>query len=132
MPKLPEGTLVVVADGEKARWFRNVGDDNALQLRQEALMDAHDMFLQGPSGAAPPEQTLQQTDEASFAKQVATKLNEGALQHEYADLVLVADPHTLGQMRPQLHKETLARLRGEVAKTLTNSPLEDITSALSS
>ena len=57
MPKLPEGTLVVVADGEKARWFRNVGDDNALQLRQEALMDAHDMFLQGPSGAAPPEQT---------------------------------------------------------------------------
>lgn len=132
MPKLPEGTLVVVADGEKARWFRNVGDDNALQLRQEALMDAHDMFLQGPSGAAPPEQTLQQTDEASFAKQVATKLNEGALQHEYADLVLVADPQTLGQMRPQLHKETLARLRGEVAKTLTNSPLEDITSALSS
>ena len=132
MPKLPEGTLVVVADGEKARWFRNVGDDNALQLRQEALMDAHDMFLQGPSGAAPPEQTLQQTDEASFAKQVATKLNEGALQHEYADLVLVADPQTLGQMRPQLHKETLARLRGEVAKTLTNSPLEDITRALSS
>ncbi len=132
MPKLPEGTLVVVADGEKARWFRNVGDGQALQLRQEAMMDAHDMFLQGPSGAAPPEQTLQQTDEASFAKQVVHKLNEGALHDAYADLVLVADPQTLGQMRPQLHKETLARLRGEVAKTLTNSPLEDITRALSS
>lgn len=130
MPKLPEGTLVVVADGEKARWFRNVGDGQALQLRQEAMMDAHDMFLQGPSGAAPPEQTLQQTDEASFAKQVVHKLNEGALHDAYADLVLVADPQTLGQMRPQLHKETLARLRGEVAKTLTNSPLKDITRAL--
>ena len=47
-----------------------------------------------------------------------------------SDLVLVADPQTLGQMRPQLHKETLERLRGEVAKTLTNSPLEDITAAL--
>ena len=130
MRQLPEGTLVVVADGEKARWFRNVGDDQALQLRQESIMDAHDLFMQGPSGVAPPEQTAQETDEASFAKHVAHKLNDGALHHEYADLVLVADPQTLGQMRPQLHKETLSRLRGEVAKTLTNSPLEDITRAL--
>ena len=130
MPQLPAGTLVVVADGEKARLFRNVGSDQQLQLRQEAMMDAHDMFLQGPSGAAPPEQSMQQTDEASFAKHVAGKLNHGALHNEYADLVLVADPHTLGQVRPQLHKETLARLRGEVAKTLTNSPLEDIVTAL--
>ena len=127
MHPLPAGTLVVVADGEKARLFRNVGDGQALQLRQESMMDAHDMFLQGPSGVAPPEQ---QTDEASFAKHVAQSLNHGALHGEYADLVLVADPHTLGLVRPQLHKETLDRLRGEVAKTLTNARLEDITSAL--
>ena len=127
MQPLPAGTLVVVADGEKARLFRNVGDGKALQLRQEAMMDAHDMFLQGPSGIAPPEQ---QTDEASFAKHVAQRLNHGALHDDYADLVLVADPQTLGLVRPQLHKETLDRLRGEVAKTLTNARLEDITSAL--
>ena len=127
MQPLPAGTLVVVADGEKARLFRNVGDGKDLQLRQEAMMDAHDMFLQGPSGIAPPEQ---QTDEASFAKHVAQRLNHGALHADYADLVLVADPQTLGLVRPQLHKETLDRLRGEVAKTLTNARLEDITSAL--
>ena len=130
MPQLPEGTLIVVADGQKARLFRNLGDGRELQLRQEDMMDAHDIFLQGPSGVAPPEQTAEQTDEASFAKHVAQKLNHGALNNQYSDLVLVADPQTLGQMRPQLHKETLERLRGEVAKTLTNSPLEDITAAL--
>lgn len=130
MPKLPEGTLVVVADGAKARLFRNIGSGQAPKLRQEAMMDAHEMYLQGPSGVAPPEQTGEQTDEASFAKHVARKLNHGALNNEYADLVLMADPQTLGQMRPQLHKETLGRLRGEVAKTLTNSPIEDITTAL--
>lgn len=130
MPQLPEGTLVVVADGTKARLFRNVGDGRALQLRQEAMMDAHEIWLQGPSGVRPPEQTAEQTDEAAFAKHVATRLNDGALKQEYADLVLVADPQTLGQMRPQLHKETLGRLRGEVAKTLTNARVEDIVSAL--
>ena len=130
MPKLPEGTLVVVTDGVKARLFRNLQEGDAPQLRQEAVMDAHDMYLQGPSGVAPPEQTGEQTDEASFAKHVARMLNHGALTNEYADLVLVADPHTLGQMRPQLHKETLGRLRGEIAKTLTNSPVEDIAAAL--
>ena len=48
-----------------------------------------------------------------------------------AHLVLVADPQTLGQMRPQLHKETLQRMHGELAKTFTNSPVHDIERALS-
>ena len=130
MSQLPEGTLVVVADGTKARWFRNLGEGQDLQLRQESLMDAHDIFMQGPSGVAPPEQDGEQTDEATFAKHIANALNQGALGNEYTDLVLVADPQTLGHMRPQLHKETLARLRGEINKTLTNSPVEDITAAL--
>ena len=130
MPKLPEGTLVVVTDGVKARFFRNAEGGGGPQLRQEDMMDAHDMYLQGPSGVAPPEQTGEQTDEASFAKHVVRRLNHGALTNEYADLVLVADPQTLGQMRPQLHKETQARLRCEVAKTLTNARIEDIAAAL--
>ena len=37
---------------------------------------------------------------------------------------------SLGRMRPLLHKETLSRLVGEMPKTLTNSPLEDIERAL--
>jgi len=130
MERIPEGTLVVVADGEGARVFRNVGKGNALSLQQQELLEVENINDEGPSGIAPPEQTGQQTDEATFAKQLAHQLNHGALTNQYAHLVLVADPQTLGQIRPQLHKETLQRLHGELAKTLTNTPLEEIERAL--
>lgn len=130
MQNVPAGTLVVVADGQKARLFRSVGDDAELTLRQEEVMNAADIPLQGPSGVAPPQQTPQRNDERTFAKHVAQMLNDGALKQDYAQLVLIADPQTLGEIRPQLHKETQDRLIGEVAKTLTNAPIEDIQRAL--
>lgn len=131
MDRIPPDAMVVVADGESARVFRNVGADGALSLEQKELVTAQNVDDDGPSGSAPTEQSPQQTDEATFAKQLAHRLNHGALTNAYAHLVLVADPQTLGQMRPQLHKETLQRLHGELAKTLTNSPLHDIERSLS-
>ena len=131
MDKIPADAMVVVADGESARVFRNVGADGALSLQQQELVTAQNVDDDGPSGSAPTEQSPQQTDEATFAKQLAHRLNHGALTNAYAHLVLVADPQTLGQMRPQLHKETLQRLHGELAKTFTNSPVHDIERALS-
>ena len=131
MDKIPADAMVVVADGESARVFRNVGADGALSLQQQELVTAQNVDDDGPSGSAPTEQTPQQTDEATFAKQLAHRLNHGALTNAYAHLVLVADPQTLGQMRPQLHKETLQRMHGELAKTFTNSTVHDIERALS-
>jgi protein required for attachment to host cells len=131
MDRIPADAMVVVADGESARVFRNVGADGALSLQQQELVTAQNVDDDGPSGSAPTEQSPQQTDEATFAKQLAHRLNHGALTNAYAHLVLVADPQTLGQMRPQLHKETLQRMHGELAKNLTNSPLPDIERSLS-
>ncbi len=130
MDKIPAGTLVVVADGEGARVFRNVGTGQKLALKQEDLLELMNMNDDGPAGSVPVEQTGKQLDEATFAKQLALRLNDGALNNLYAHLVLIADPQTLGQMRPLLHKETEQRMVGELAKTLTNSPLEDIERAL--
>lgn len=131
MDNIPAGTLVVVADGRGARVFRNVGDDKSLSLHQHDLLELMNMNDDGPAGSIPVESSGMQIDEATFAKQLAHGLNEGALKHQYEHLVLIADPHTLGRMRPLLHKETSQRLVAEVAKTLTNSPLEDIERALS-
>ncbi len=130
MNKIPADALVVVADGTGARIFRNVGTDHELSLKQQEQLTQQDFNDDGPSGSAPPEQSFRQSDEATFAKHLSNRLNHGALTNAYAHLVLVADPQTLGQMRPQLHKETLERLHGELAKTLTNSPLADIERAL--
>ncbi len=128
MHKIPTGAWVVVADGTHARLFRNVGKNDTLRLRQEDLVksDMDEEEGQGPSGHRPSDASPEQTDEATFAKQLAHRLNAAALRQEFEHLVLVADPKTLGEIRPQLHSETTRRLVGELAKTLTNSTLEDI------
>lgn len=131
MGKIPTDTWVVVADGGKARMLRNVGGEgNALSLKQDEVLDAAAMDVEGPSGRQPPETAGSYINEATFAKQLANRLNAAALKNEFSHLILVADPQTLGQIRPQLHQETTHRMVGELAKTFTNSPLADIERAL--
>lgn len=130
MGRIPQGALVVVADGTGARMFRNVGDGTSLTLHQFDMLELMDMNDDGPAGSMPGESTGYQVDEATFAKQLAQGLNNAALKQQYEHLVLVADPITLGRMRPLLHKEVTQRLVAEVGKTLTNAPLEDIERAL--
>lgn len=128
MQKIPTGTWVVVADGTHARLFHNIGKNDALKLKQEELFKpgSEGEDAQGPSGHRPSDSTPGQTDEATFAKQLVHHLNAAALKHEFEHLFLIADPTTLGEIRPQLHVETTKRISGELAKTLTNSSLEDI------
>jgi protein required for attachment to host cells len=128
MHTIPTGTWVVVADGTHARLFHNVGKNDALKLKQEDLIkpDVNDETAQGPSGHRPPEESPDQAGEATFAKQLVHRLNAAALKHEYEHLFLIADPKTLGEIRPQLHAETTKRITGELAKTLTNSTIDDI------
>lgn len=128
--KIPQGALVVVADGGSARVFSNVGDDRTVTLKQEALLEGMNLDDEGPSGSMPSESTASQLDEATFAKQLAKGLNDGALKNRYEHLVLIADAKTLGRVRPLLHKETQQRLVGDLAKDLTNAPLDTIQSAL--
>jgi protein required for attachment to host cells len=129
MDKIPTGTWVVVADGAQARLFTNVGTDTQLTLRQDELIGQGD--LAGGPGDMPDDLVkLPEIGEAAFARQLAHTINAAALKNRFEHIVLVADPQTLGRMRPLLHKETSARLVGELPKTLTNSPLEDIERAL--
>ena len=135
MQKIPEGTLIVVADGGSARVFTNVGDGRTLQLRQDDQLQVQDVSEQGvsgqgPSGSVPKDMSISQLNEATFAKQLAEQLNAEALNNRYAHLILVADPQTLGRIRPQLHKEVESRLLFDLAKDYTNAPLEDVQRAL--
>lgn len=134
--KIPAGTLIVVADGGSARVFTNVGTDHKLVLKQEDELQVQDISAngvsgQGPSGSMPQDMSISQLNEATFAKQLAAQLNEDALKNRYAHLILIADPQTLGRIRPLLHKETQARLLKDLPKDFTNAPLEDIQRALS-
>ncbi len=130
MQNILPGTWVVVADGRAARIFHSEGLGDQLSLKQVQLLAPKDLLNDGPAGHRPTESSEHATDEATFAKQLAHRLNAAALKNEYEHLVLMADPQTLGQMRPQLHQETVRRIVSEIAKTFTNAPVEDIRHAL--
>ncbi|WP_022724184.1 host attachment family protein [Rhodopseudomonas sp. B29] len=129
MALIPHNTLVVVADGRGALLLRNAGKPTDVSLRQERKLEP-DPAENGPSGSRPEDQTKSQTDEATFAKQLSHTLNKMKLDGEFDQLVLVADPQTLGQIRPILHKTVEASLIRSLAKDLTNHPLDQIAEAI--
>ena len=128
--KIPHNALVVVADGTGARFFRNVGHESKISLSAEGEFNPTDLLDEGPAGKRPPKSSNQETDEATFAKQLAKELYRRAHRGDFAALVLIADPQTLGQIRPTLHKEVQERLVSEVGKTLTKASIADIQRAL--
>jgi protein required for attachment to host cells len=116
----------VVADGVGAHFFRNAGPAGTIALTAEGDFKPTHLLDDGPAGHRPPESTSQETDEATFAKQLAKELYRRAHTNDFAALVLIADPQTLGQIRPSLHKEVRERLVAELGKTLTKAPIADI------
>lgn len=128
--KVPQNALIVVADGTGARFFRNVGQENKVRLSAEGDLKPSNLLSDGPSGRRPVDSSDQETDEATFSKQLANELYRRAHGGDFAALVLIADPQTLGQIRPALHKEVQARLVSEVSKTLTRASIADIQKAL--
>lgn len=132
MVKIPEDAWVIVADGVHARLLRNTGKGMQLALQQVQVIEPSELEGDGPSGRMPPDADQSRIDEATFAKQLAHWINAAALAQKFEHLVLMADPQTLGEMRPQLHAETAKRIVGELAKTLSNAPLSDIERVLTS
>lgn len=123
---IAEGAWVVVADGHGARVLVNRGRQDEPSLSEKEKLGPKDLTGEGPAGSRPQGDSPRDTDEATFAKQLATWLYEQAHKGAYQQLILAADPTTLGQVRPLLHKEVQSRLQGEVAKTLTNATPAEI------
>jgi len=91
MDKIPNGAWIVVADGTRARILCNVGKDSHVSLTQQQLVEPANLDDDGPAGRQPPETSAEEIDEATFAKQLAHRLNAAALKNEFAHLVLIAD-----------------------------------------
>lgn len=126
---LSHNALVVVADGHQAVLFRNTAKHGIELEEKERLSPRH---LQDESqGKQPEETTPKDEDEATFAKQLAERLNRMVLQNKVDELAIIADPTTLGTMRKHYHKMLEKALVKELAKTLTTASGEDIAKALS-
>lgn len=133
--ELPNGTLVAIADGEQLLLFRNQGDEKQLDLVNLDTPKVSDENKSagvrnqdgGPGGSDP-----RDLDESAHAAGVAEWINGQVLKNKVDNLVIIADPKSIGEMRRHYHKETKAALIGEITKTLTNSPIPDIEKAIAS
>lgn len=130
--KYPQNCLIVIADGTQARLYRNTSSDGSLKLKVDGDLEPVELDNDGPAGSRPVESSQQETDEATFAKQLAHHLNHAANKKQFESLVLVADPQTLGQIRRSLDKAVNERLHSEHAKTLTTANESDIVRSLMS
>ena len=128
---LPNGALVAVVDGEKLALFRNSGHaDIKLSAVDIPEMEGRASGGSGhPTSAANPDNDTQAED--GFAMGVAQTLNHWALTGKLTDLLVIAAPRTLGELRKHWHKDLQARLVGEIAKDLTGHSTDDIASAIS-
>lgn len=123
---LPQNTRIVIATGEEAKLF-NFKNGN---LNADGHWTPQNLADEGPSGKSPPEQSAQESMEATFSKQIAERLYYDAHAKKFHTLVLCADPNTLGEIRPLLHKEVEATLHAEIDKTLINAPIDEIERSL--
>lgn len=132
MTRVPNNALVVVADGGKALFLRAKAGHGggAVTLHEVEKLAQGDKPLQGPSGSRPEEQSAKQTGEASFAHHVAKHLEQMSRSGHASDIVIAADPQTLGQIRSALHKSVADKVAFTLDKDLTNHAMADIAKAL--
>ncbi|MDO9489887.1 MAG: host attachment family protein [Sphingomonadaceae bacterium] len=155
--EIPHDAMVVVADGRKMLLFRNQGDEKFPKLEavthEEKIIPASgDQATDGPgttfSGSAASgavagnpgannrssyEQTdFHQLEEDRFAAETAEMLRLRALRNEFSQLIVVAPPRALGELRKHYHKEVEARLIGEIAKDYANRPTDEIEKLIAS
>tara|TARA_R110000737_G_scaffold343201_1_gene368955 strand:+ start:38 stop:493 length:456 start_codon:yes stop_codon:yes gene_type:complete len=140
MSGLPHKAWVLVADGEKALFLRNVTDeeDPFLQvIRKEEQDNPKDteqsanrpgrVSDNGPGQRSALDDTdwhelAKERFAADLAQMLYERVHRGAFEH----IALIAPPKTLGELRQALHKEVSDRVIAEVPKTLTNHPIEEI------
>ena len=144
MTELTGDSWVVVADGEKALFLRNVTDaeDPHLVVVQKETQEnpptrdqgtdspgrGHDS---GPNQRSAFDETdWHQLAKDRFAHDLADLLYKRAHAGAFERLVIVAAPSVLGELRPALHKEVAARVIATIPKTLTNHALDEVEAIL--
>ena len=129
--KIPHMAHVALVDGERFIVMRNTGQifEPRLETIAEPELEATN-FSAGvshqdkvPEGFRTVSTDL---DELAHAAAAAEWLNARVLAGEIEQLVVVADPRTLGEMRRHYHKELQARIAGELGKDVTWSTPEKI------
>ena len=127
--KLPHKAHVAVVDGNRFMLLQNTGQpfEPTLQLVEQPDLDPSN-FSAGVRHQDDVGQRTGSTDlnELAHGAAVAAWLNAKAVAGNLSELVVMADPKTLGEMRRHYHSELEKLLVGEIDKTVTGEPLEKV------
>lgn len=139
------GALVLVADGKKFLLLRNTGTALNPQLSYEGggghenpatASQGTDAPGRAAAGSGTARSAMEQTDfhqlaEDRFAAHIAALLGSLAEAGDYDELVVVAPPRCLAELRDQFDATVTRRLVAEIAKDLTKHPVGEIAEILS-
>ncbi|UAB78395.1 host attachment protein [Erythrobacter sp. SCSIO 43205] len=131
--------LVLIADGEKALFLRNVGDAKHPNLdvvrtkeqdnppnREQAANRRGRMFDGTGHKSAVDDTDWHQLAKERFASELAEMLYKRAHHGEFDELIVAADPSTMGELRKEWHQEVEKRIIAEIDKDLTNHQIDEI------
>lgn len=129
---IPHGTLVAVVDGAHFALLRNSGSEAEPVLEAHTLpaLDLHGLASGGQHGHRSGHDPASQVIEAQHSAAVVAWLNREVLEHRIHDLVIIASPRTLGELRPHYHGQLKQVLRHELAKELSGKTGAEILAAL--
>jgi len=138
--ELFHGAWVFVGDGQKALFLINEGDEKFPNLRRLSVLEHPDPPSRDQGTDAPGRayssvggirSAVETTDwheleKERFAASIAERINRAALANEFDQIVIVAPPKILGDLRPEYAKATETKIVAEVPKDYTNHPIAEI------
>jgi protein required for attachment to host cells len=128
---IPHGTLIAVVDGQNFNLFRNAGNEAEPELTAlpSPALDSHNHSGVGHH-SVPGNHADSLVAEDAHAGAAAAWLNQQVLGHKLDNLVVIAAPRTLGELRRHYHKQTEKVLLRELSKDLVGRKAPEILAAL--
>ncbi|MGP6087396.1 baeRF12 domain-containing protein [Antarctobacter jejuensis] len=137
---LPQNAWVLIADGEKALFLVNVGDDQDMQLvvrdkEEQENPKAQDWAANRPGRlkdgpgvqrSAVDDTDWHQLEKERFANDLADMLYKDAHAGKFDRLVIAASRPILSELRKEMHQEVTKRIMLDMPKVLTNHPIDEI------
>jgi protein required for attachment to host cells len=133
-------SLVLVGDGQKALFLRNKGDAGRVQLVVEEILErdnpptreqgtdrpGRSVASVGAARSAMEEADWHHLEKERFAEHLAQALYRYAHDNRFDELIVVAPPKILGNLRKAFHPEVAGRIVAEIPKEMTSHPIAEI------
>jgi protein required for attachment to host cells len=138
---IPPNAYILVADGQKALFLRNEGDEKFPNLRTAQVFSddnppAHEQGSDRPGRSfaragtnrrgAMETTDWHQIEEHRFAQRIAATLEQLVRTGGVTAIAIVAPPRTLADLRQALHQDVKSRIFAEIDKDLTKHPIHEI------